>query len=154
MKKAILILITIIFFINIPFFSVMEATDPTEGELLFELTEYEGSLPADAIVQRWAMNVPSLHEAFSEHFLFGNILEPGELSNSSTIEMFLHQYNAVTAENAMKPGNVWRTKDSYDFTAADRLTNWAIENDITIHGHTLVWHSQSAPCKVIIGPAL
>ena len=106
---------------------------------------YEGDLPADAIVQKWAMDIPSLHEAFSEFFLFGNILEPGELSNSDTIEMFLHQYNAVTAENAMKPGNVWRTKDSYDFSAADRLVDWALDNSIAIHGHTLVWHSQSAP---------
>jgi len=110
-----------------------------------KISIYEGDLPADMIVQKWPMDIPSLHEAFSEFFLFGNILEPGELSNSGTVDMFLHQYNAVTAENAMKPGNVWRTKDTYDFSAADRLVDWAIDNGITIHGHTLVWHSQSAP---------
>ena len=106
---------------------------------------YEGELPADAIVQNWVMDIPSLHEAFSEHFLFGNILEPGEISNSGTTAMFIHQYNAVTAENAMKPESVWRTKNSYDFSAADRLVDWAVQNGITVHGHTLVWHSQSAP---------
>ena len=105
---------------------------------------FEGELPADAITEVWQMDIPSLHESFKDFFLVGNILEPGELSNTNRTEMFLHQYNIVTAENSMKPGSIWPTKNSYNFDAADRLVDWALDNGIAVHGHTLVWHSQSA----------
>jgi endo-1,4-beta-xylanase len=47
----------------------------------------------------------------------------------------------------MKPQNIARNRDDWDFSfhRLDFFVDWAVENDINVVGHTLVWHSQSAP---------
>jgi endo-1,4-beta-xylanase len=45
----------------------------------------------------------------------------------------------------MKPQNVSRAPGEFRFTQLDHFVTWALENDINVVGHTLVWHSQSAP---------
>jgi len=106
---------------------------------------YAGGATDVADVASWYMNVPSLHELFSDYFPIGNIMEPGVLNDADTVEMFLHHYNSVTAENAMKPANIAPSRGVWNLSGPERLVDWAIENNIHIHGHTLVWHSQSAP---------
>ena len=53
------------------------------------------------------------------------------------------QFNSVTAENVMKMDSVQPSKGSFNFAPGDRLVNFAQQNDMSVHGHTLVWHSQS-----------
>ena len=93
----------------------------------------------------WDLRLPSLAEVYSDFFIFGNILEPHEINNIETVNMFLHHYRVVTAENSMKPGPISSGPGVFSLDNADRLVDWAIENDIYVHGHVLVWHSQSAP---------
>ena len=112
---------------------------------IISLRIYESDISGEIEVSSWDMNVPSLHELFGGYFYFGNIMEPGVLNDSATVEMFLHLYNSVTAENSMKPGNVAPSRGQWNLTGADRLVDWAEDNNIRVHGHTLVWHSQSAP---------
>ncbi|MDR2559529.1 MAG: endo-1,4-beta-xylanase [Oscillospiraceae bacterium] len=104
------------------------------------------SMSFTAAAREWDLTLPSLKEAFEEYFPIGNILEPGEAADGRTAEMFIHHYNFVTAENAMKPANIARTPGDWDFSfhRLDFLVDWALENDINVVGHTLVWHSQSA----------
>lgn len=97
------------------------------------------------VVPEWDLTLASLQEAYADYFLIGNIIEPGQLQNADTTAMFKHHYNVVTAENAMKPGNISSAKGVYNFDNADKLVAWAEENALKVHGHTLVWHSQSAP---------
>ncbi|MFC4551147.1 MULTISPECIES: endo-1,4-beta-xylanase [Halorussus] len=52
------------------------------------------------------------------------------------------EFNAVTAENAMKMGPLRPEPGVYDFTDADAVANFAEEYDMTLRGHTLVWHNQ------------
>ncbi|MCL2078720.1 MAG: endo-1,4-beta-xylanase [Oscillospiraceae bacterium] len=92
----------------------------------------------------WDLSLPSLKETFAQHFPVGNILEPHNLNNEALLNMFRHHYAVVTLENAMKPASLTREKDEYNFASSDQVVNWAIENGIDVHGHTLVWHSQSA----------
>jgi len=87
----------------------------------------------------------SLYKTFAQHFMFGNIISPRDFDCPQTLEMFKHHYNAVTAENAMKPVYISSAKGEYNFDEADRIVAWANENDIEVIGHTLVWHGQSAP---------
>lgn len=91
----------------------------------------------------WDLNLPSLAETYKDSFLFGNIISPHQMDEKTT-EMFKHHYNVVTAENNMKPMYLTSGKGQYDFSGADPIVSWAQENGILLHGHTLVWHSQSA----------
>jgi len=91
------------------------------------------------------LSLPSLHKAFANHFLFGNILSPQDWKNPETLEMFRHHFNALTPENAMKPVYITSAPGEYDFEAVDKMVDWANENNIKMIGHTFVWHGQSAP---------
>ena len=106
---------------------------------------YEGNVSSEIETASWDMDVPSLRELYSDFFYIGNIMEPGVINDSSTVEMFLHHYNSVTAENSMKPVHVSPRRGEWNLSGPDMLVDWAHENNIRIHGHTLVWHSQSAP---------
>lgn len=91
----------------------------------------------------WDLTLPSLAEAYKDSFLLGNIISPNQM-DANTTAMYKHQYNVVTAENHMKPMYLSSGKGQYDFSGAEPIVEWAEENGILLHGHTLVWHSQSA----------
>jgi len=106
---------------------------------------YEGGASDNIESAGWEMDVPSLRELFDGYFYLGNIMEPGVINDSATVEMFLHHFNSVTAENSMKPVNVAPSRGEWNLSGPDRLLEWAGQNNLRFHGHTLVWHSQSAP---------
>jgi len=95
-------------------------------------------------VPEWDLSLDSLAQAYSDSFMLGNILEPGQTADADMTAMFKHHYNVLTAENAMKPMYLSKKRNEYSFAEADKLVAWARGNDIAVHGHTLVWHSQSA----------
>ena len=104
------------------------------------------------VVPEWDLTLPSLAEIYSDLFLFGNILEPNLIQNNprGVIDMFLHHYNALTAENAMKPdaisgGQLQATRpEALLLDNAETMVNFALDNDLYMVGHTLIWHEQSA----------
>jgi endo-1,4-beta-xylanase len=57
------------------------------------------------------------------------------------------EYNSITPENAMKFAAVHTAQNTFNFTDADYLVNFALLNNKRIHGHTLIWH-QSLPSWV------
>ncbi|WP_175440128.1 endo-1,4-beta-xylanase [Micromonospora nigra] len=59
-------------------------------------------------------------------------------------------FNAVTAENAMKWANLEPGPGRHDWTASDQLVDFAQANGQAVYGHTLVWHS-SVPSWVVEG---
>jgi len=98
----------------------------------------------------WELDLPSLAQVFEPYFLFGNIYSStGRMNEGLTQQAFLHHFNAVTAENWHKvdhvaPQGFTRPSASeYNFTRADAVVDFAIANNLTLIGHTLVWHSQS-----------
>jgi endo-1,4-beta-xylanase len=52
------------------------------------------------------------------------------------------QFSTVTPENEMKWGLVEPARGTYDWAAADRLMDFARQNDQRVRGHTLVFHGQ------------
>lgn len=111
-----------------------------------------GEIPEgmEAFEAGWDLSVPSLHEAFAPFFKIGNIYPSTVVMDQfNTREMFAHHFNAVTAENWHKPDHIVNTgfniptPAQFNFANADTIVDWAIANDITLVGHTLVWHSQS-----------
>lgn len=100
-------------------------------------------------IPNWDLTAPSLADAFSSYFLMGNIWSNrGQMSDVVTFDMFNHHYNSVTASNHHKVSfllghspNEW----NWDFALADTIVDWAEANDLSMVGHTLVWHTQSQP---------
>ncbi|MEW6497014.1 MAG: endo-1,4-beta-xylanase [Cyanobacteriota bacterium] len=72
---------------------------------------------------------------------FGTAVWVEPLSQDSTYRKVLaREFNMVTPENEMKFGPLHPERDRYDFTAADKLVDFAKEHDMEVRGHTLVWH--------------
>lgn len=51
------------------------------------------------------------------------------------------EYNSITAENAMKFGGLHPAENTFFWTDADYLVDYALANNKRIHGHTLNWYT-------------
>lgn len=124
----------------------MSAPGGSSLEVVPSDSVWDDLLP-ELIVREWDMDLPSLRERFEDNFLFGNIWPSGAptMAYTNTQDMFLHHYNAITAENAHKPDQIATSPNpaTWDFNLADEIVDWAEENEIAMVGHTLVWHAQS-----------
>jgi endo-1,4-beta-xylanase len=49
-------------------------------------------------------------------------------------------FSQITGEFEMKMANIWSSSTSYNWTKADYLVNFAQENHMEVHGHTLIWY--------------
>lgn len=87
---------------------------------------------------------PSLKNTFKEDFLIGTALNPFQWSQreGKLATLITEQFNAVTAENAMKAQHLQPQWGEFRFEAADKLVEYAQEHQMKVNGHTLVWHSQ------------
>ena len=73
----------------------------------------------------------------------GAAVEPGPLRcDPSYAAALSHEFNALTAENAMKFGPIHPEPERYDFRDADAIVDFAESHDMLVRGHTLVWHNQ------------
>lgn len=52
----------------------------------------------------------------------------------------LKHYSQITAEYEMKMASIWTSSSASNYTAADYLVNFAKDNNLEVHGHTLVWY--------------
>ncbi|MFC7883057.1 endo-1,4-beta-xylanase [Streptomyces sp. NPDC057376] len=73
---------------------------------------------------------------------FGTAIASGKLGDSTYTTIANREFNSVTAENEMKIDATEPQRGQFDFTAADRVYNWAVQNGKEVRGHTLAWHSQ------------
>jgi endo-1,4-beta-xylanase len=83
-----------------------------------------------------------LKDAYAGQFLLGNIVTAANVRGERRELLFRH-YNSATAENAMKPSSLQRSKGVFTFAEADALVDAALSGGMKMHGHTLVWHEQS-----------
>ncbi|MFE0796832.1 endo-1,4-beta-xylanase [Streptomyces mutabilis] len=73
---------------------------------------------------------------------FGVAIASGKLGDSTYTSIANREFNSVTAENEMKIDATEPQRGQFNFTAADRVYNWAVQNGKEVRGHTLAWHSQ------------
>ncbi|TDC69703.1 1,4-beta-xylanase [Actinomadura sp. GC306] len=73
---------------------------------------------------------------------FGAAIASGRLNDSVYTTIANREFNSVTAENEMKIDATEPQRGQFNFTAADRIYNWAVQNGKEVRGHTLAWHSQ------------
>jgi endo-1,4-beta-xylanase len=91
-----------------------------------------------------ADSLKGLKEVYAGKFLIGTA---GDLKGYSDAELanIKKNYDILTPENCMKPQPTHPTEDTYSFDTPDAMVNWCQQNAVKVWGHTLVWHSQTAP---------
>ena len=78
-----------------------------------------------------------------DRFLIGMAGDvPGNYSEQE-LGLVKGEFGIVTPENCMKPGPVHPSEQSWRFERPDALVKWCSDNNIAVHGHTLVWHAQT-----------
>jgi GH35 family endo-1,4-beta-xylanase len=84
-----------------------------------------------------------IKDAFKDSFLVGMAGDLPSRYSDAELELAAAHFAAITPENCMKPERVHPAEDRWEFERSDALVEWAQKNDMTIHGHTLVWHAQT-----------
>ncbi|EMB17802.1 endo-1,4-beta-xylanase [Rhodopirellula europaea] len=84
-----------------------------------------------------------VRNAFKNSFLVGMAGDLPSRYSEKELELAAEHFAAITPENCMKPERVHPSENRWDFERTDALVQWAQKNEMTIHGHTLVWHAQT-----------
>ncbi|WP_338556445.1 endo-1,4-beta-xylanase [Paenibacillus sp. KS-LC4] len=89
-------------------------------------------------------NIVPLKDVYKSDFLLGNVpgnndITPGNGQNA----FFNYHFNSVTFGNEMKPDALQRNKGTFTFARSDEMTAKSQAMGMKVHGHVLVWHSQT-----------
>ena len=83
-----------------------------------------------------------LKEAYEGYFTIGVAVNPTNVSAQYQMDLIVREFNSITAENVMKPGEIHPAEGVWNFEEADRVANFCRQNGIPLRGHNLCWHSQ------------
>ena len=101
--------------------------------------EYVGQAAAPLPVQE---DIPQLMEHFKDDFLLGNAVSSQDLVGER-LKLLKRHHNVVTAENAMKPEQLYNASKEFTPAGTDALVQKILDEGLLLVGHTLVWHAQS-----------
>ena len=89
-------------------------------------------------------NDPALKDVLQDKFLIGVALNTRQSSGNDTAatRIVREHFNAIVAENCMKSAEIHPEIDRYNFTQADEFVQFGVDNNLTVTGHCLIWHSQ------------
>jgi endo-1,4-beta-xylanase len=96
-------------------------------------------------IQQSSSEVAPLKDAFKGKFRIGTAVSTAVLRGQDAAgeAVLSRHFNALTAENSMKPEGVQPRESEFTFADADRLVEIANRAGASVVGHTLVWHSQT-----------
>lgn len=97
-----------------------------------------------------------LDELYQDYFRFGVACEAishwndknKEIGNPAKEELISTVFNSITCGNEMKPAYNFnpQSESLISFNpAAKEMLDWAVQHNMGVRGHTLVWHSQVDP---------
>src|SRR5664279_2164884 len=86
----------------------------------------------------------TLAEATKGKFLFGVAVNMQQVNgvNPAESELIAKEFNAIVAENCMKPQPIHPEENRYEWTNADKFVAFGEKNKQAVTGHCLLWHSQ------------
>lgn len=92
-----------------------------------------------------ALESTGLKEVFRDDFQIGTAISNRTLATQdrALLDIIAHEFNAITAENCMKSGQIQPAQGEWDWALADRFVAFGREHSMTMVGHALVWHSQA-----------
>lgn len=74
-------------------------------------------------------------------FRFGAAISAGQMRNNAAYRgVVTREFNSITTENAMKMHFIHPSENTYNWTDADFLVDFAVQNGKRLHGHTLNWY--------------
>ena len=146
--------------------SVLYVETTGAGNLDFEIRSFTVTAPAGAptpkpteppMVIEEAGELPSLKDVYAGKFDFGTAAPRSVFGTPKWMVLMREQFNILTPENELKPDAVLNVNESarlvretgdetavaVRFDAARPLLRFAQQNGIKVHGHVLVWHSQT-----------
>jgi endo-1,4-beta-xylanase len=90
------------------------------------------------------MSQNSLAEACRGKFLVGVAVNTRQVDGikPKESELISEQFNAIVAENCMKPEYIHPEEKKYNWSDADKFVAFGEKNKQVITGHCLLWHSQ------------
>lgn len=88
-------------------------------------------------------DIPSVYQTLADYFPIGAAIEPFQLDSERHVQLLTRHFNAIVAENVMKPGPLQPSEGQFNWGPADRLVQFAQAHDMRMRGHTLVWHNQN-----------
>lgn len=86
-------------------------------------------------------DIPSLAEVFADYFPIGIAIEAPQI-HGVPAELLKKHANLLVAGNEMKPDALQPKEGDFKWDKADRIVNFAKENNMELRFHTLVWHNQ------------
>ena len=101
--------------------------------------------------------LPSLKEIYADRFDFGSCAPQSVFRDLKWMRLMKEQFSILTPENEMKPDSVLdlagskkllaetgdETAVAVRFDAARALLRFAQSSGLKVHGHVLIWHSQT-----------
>ncbi|GIP42955.1 hypothetical protein J45TS6_14140 [Paenibacillus sp. J45TS6] len=124
---------------------VESAEQPAEARS-FYLDDFQISLSAPASGPKplpIQTDIDALKTVYEKYFDIGAAVEPPQLSGNIQQLLDFH-YNSVVAENSMKPQSLSPSEGNWNFSSADKIAKYAMDNNLNLRLHTLAWHSQAA----------
>ena len=88
-------------------------------------------------------SLTTLREAAERsHILLGTAVRLYALPEAAYASTLAREYNMLEPENELKWDVIHPAPQTFDFSAGDRIVAFAVEHNMKVRGHTLVWHRQ------------
>ncbi len=97
-------------------------------------------------------DIPSLKDVYSSYFKIGTAVTTSELAPQATKDLIEKHFNSITLGNELKPDALLDQEASIaagnenpqiSLASARTILNYCRDNNISVRGHVLVWHSQT-----------
>ncbi len=101
-------------------------------------------------------DIASLKDVYSPYFKFGTAVTASELAPVSAQNLIKKHFNSLTPGNELKPESILDKNACFEMAAAGddtnpqvniasarSILNFCRDNNISVRGHVLVWHSQT-----------
>lgn len=75
--------------------------------------------------------------------LVGAAVRPAQISETAYAATLAREFNMLEPEDALKWEVLRPAPQSFDFSQADRVVNFALRHGMRVRGHVLVWHRQN-----------
>ena len=119
-------------------------TKPLEEEVV-EVTELEVvEEVVEEVVREPFIPDPNRLRALADEkgMKIGTAIDLKYFSREPYKDAVSQEFNTIVMENMMKMASMNPNQDKYLFSGVDVAANFALEHDMYMRGHTLVWHQQ------------